>query len=98
MGLSTKTNAPKMKRKERVQTQKDLKEKERALKEEITALEKVSDLNENLVYDYVKPQKLSTIGVLRYYSMYEDGLCAVCENVYSFTVAFSNTKLQLKTR
>lgn len=95
MGILNKTKAPKMKRKERKQAQKDLQEKERVLKEEISQLERVSDLNENLEYEYKRPDKQSTIGVLRYHSMYEDGLCEVCENIYSFTVAFSNITYQI---
>lgn len=84
-----------LKRKERKQAQKDLQEKQRALKEEISGLERVADLNEKLEFDYKKPEKASTIGVLRYLAMYEDGLCEVCENVYSFTVAFSNITYQI---
>jgi len=95
MGLFTKTGEPKLKKKERQEAQRDLQEKERSLKEEIKNMEKVSQLNEQLEYEYTKPKKSSTIGVLRYNSMYEDGLCEVCTNVYSFTVAFSNISYQI---
>lgn len=95
MGIFTKDTGPRMKRRERKQAQSELKEKKAVLSDEISNLERVSELNEELTFDYKKPKKASTLGVLRYHSMYEDGLCEVCANVYSFTVAFSNITYQL---
>lgn len=93
--MSNRNREKPLKRGERKQARKDLKEKERALQEEISQLERVSELNEKLEYNYQKPEKTSTIGILRYNALHEDGLCEVCENVYSFTVAFSNITYQI---
>lgn len=95
MGIFTKDTGPRMKRADRKRAQSELKEKKAVLSDEISNLERVSELNEELTFDYQKPKKASTLGVLRYHSLYEDGLCEVCSNVYSFTVAFSNITYQL---
>lgn len=93
-GTGSSTEKP-LKRKERKEEQQRLKCRENELREEIQHLEDVSALNEKLTFEYPAPANPSTINTLRYTAMYEDGLCEICPNVYSFTVEFANITYQI---